>query len=82
MAAATPGRAGAPPPRLMITEMVLENFKSYAGAQRVGPFHKARRRRRPPAPARQLPTPRPLPVLPAGRVAALKPPVLPAGALQ
>lgn len=34
----------------MITEMVLENFKSYAGAQRVGPFHKARRRR-PAAPA-------------------------------
>lgn len=26
--------------RLIITEMVLENFKSYAGAQRVGPFHK------------------------------------------
>ncbi|KAJ9516738.1 hypothetical protein QJQ45_027143, partial [Haematococcus lacustris] len=28
--------------RLMIREMVLENFKSYAGVQRVGPFHKAR----------------------------------------
>eukprot|EP00887_Chlorella_sp_A99_P001225 scaffold14.g1225.t1 len=27
-------------PRLMIKEMVLENFKSYAGEQRVGPFHK------------------------------------------
>jgi len=26
--------------RLMITKMVLENFKSYAGAQTVGPFHK------------------------------------------
>eukprot|EP00884_Botryococcus_braunii_P019465 jgi/Botrbrau1/6201/Bobra.0344s0041.1 len=26
--------------RLIITEMVLENFKSYAGEQRVGPFHK------------------------------------------
>lgn len=26
--------------RLMIREMVLENFKSYAGAQHVGPFHK------------------------------------------
>lgn len=26
--------------RLIITEMLLENFKSYAGAQRVGPFHK------------------------------------------
>ena len=28
--------------RLMIREMILENFKSYAGEQRVGPFHKAR----------------------------------------
>lgn len=27
-------------PRLVIREMVLENFKSYAGTQRVGPFHK------------------------------------------
>ena len=27
-------------PMLVIREMVLENFKSYAGAQRVGPFHK------------------------------------------
>ena len=27
--------------RLVISEMVLENFKSYAGVQRVGPFHKA-----------------------------------------
>ncbi|KAG6545758.1 hypothetical protein Mapa_012719 [Marchantia paleacea] len=27
-------------PRLFITEMVMENFKSYAGEQRVGPFHK------------------------------------------
>lgn len=26
--------------RLMITHMVLENFKSYAGVQTVGPFHK------------------------------------------
>ena len=26
--------------RLVIKEMVLENFKSYAGEQRVGPFHK------------------------------------------
>ena len=26
--------------RLIITEMLLENFKSYAGIQRVGPFHK------------------------------------------
>lgn len=28
------------PTRLMITKMVLENFKSYAGIQEVGPFHK------------------------------------------
>ena len=26
--------------RLMITKMVLENFKSYAGSQEIGPFHK------------------------------------------
>ncbi|KAG2452715.1 hypothetical protein HYH02_002947 [Chlamydomonas schloesseri] len=31
----------APRQRLMIREMVLENFKSYAGEQRVGPFHKS-----------------------------------------
>ena len=33
---------GAPTPgtRLMITKMVLENFKSYAGSQEIGPFHK------------------------------------------
>jgi structural maintenance of chromosome 4 len=29
-----------PGSRLMIREMVLDNFKSYAGEQRVGPFHK------------------------------------------
>ncbi|KAJ0454757.1 putative structural maintenance of chromosomes protein [Helianthus annuus] len=27
-------------PRLFIKEMVMKNFKSYAGEQRVGPFHK------------------------------------------
>lgn len=27
-------------PRLVIKDMVLRNFKSYAGEQRVGPFHK------------------------------------------
>jgi structural maintenance of chromosome 4 len=32
-------------PRLIITEMILDNFKSYAGPQRVGPFHKVCRRR-------------------------------------
>jgi structural maintenance of chromosome 4 len=26
--------------RLMITKMILENFKSYAGVQEIGPFHK------------------------------------------
>jgi hypothetical protein len=28
--------------RLVITHMELENFKSYAGVQRIGPFHKVR----------------------------------------
>ncbi|KAM1400565.1 hypothetical protein ACFX2F_027826 [Malus domestica] len=28
-------------PRLFIREMVMRNFKSYAGEQRVGPFHKS-----------------------------------------
>ncbi|CAL9187640.1 unnamed protein product [Musa hybrid cultivar] len=28
-------------PRLVIKEMVLRNFKSYAGEQRIGPFHKS-----------------------------------------
>ncbi len=41
MAAAMDVDAAADPRRrLMIREMVLENFKSYAGAQHVGPFHK------------------------------------------
>ncbi|RVW82690.1 Structural maintenance of chromosomes protein 4 [Vitis vinifera] len=34
-----PGRSRAP--RLFIKEMVMRNFKSYAGEQRVGPFHKS-----------------------------------------
>lgn len=29
-----------PESRLMITKMVLENFKSYAGVKEIGPFHK------------------------------------------
>ena len=40
------GAADAPPtsapkarPRLVIKELVLENFKSYGGTQRIGPFH-------------------------------------------
>ncbi|KAJ2699198.1 Structural maintenance of chromosomes protein 4 [Coemansia sp. IMI 209128] len=28
-------------PRLIITQMVLENFKSYAGRQVIGPFHRS-----------------------------------------
>ena len=28
------------PPRLMITKIVCENFKSYAGTKVLGPFHK------------------------------------------
>ena len=31
---------GQPQSRLMISKMILENFKSYAGAQEIGPFHK------------------------------------------
>ena len=34
-------RSGAVP-RLFIKEMVMRNFKSYAGQQSVGPFHKVR----------------------------------------
>ena len=29
-----------PSSRLMITKMVLENFKSYGGVREIGPFHK------------------------------------------
>lgn len=33
--------AAAPPPaRLLITKMVMENFKSYGGLREIGPFHK------------------------------------------
>jgi structural maintenance of chromosome 4 len=32
--------AGQRPKRLIITKMVLENFKSYAGVQEIGPFEK------------------------------------------
>ena len=35
-------RRGSRGPRLVINEMVMRNFKSYAGEQRVGPFHKVR----------------------------------------
>lgn len=37
--ASSPGRPAKP--RLFIREMVLRNFKSYAGEQRIGPFHKS-----------------------------------------
>ncbi|KAJ9564038.1 hypothetical protein OSB04_000004 [Centaurea solstitialis] len=41
--ASTPGKnpASTTTPRLFIKEMVMKNFKSYAGEQRVGPFHKS-----------------------------------------
>lgn len=35
-------QVGSRGPRLVINEMVMRNFKSYAGEQRVGPFHKVR----------------------------------------
>ncbi|KAL8162614.1 hypothetical protein V2J09_014103 [Rumex salicifolius] len=35
------GSAQGATPRLFIREMVMKNFKSYAGEQRVGPFHKS-----------------------------------------
>ncbi|XP_021736361.1 structural maintenance of chromosomes protein 4-like isoform X2 [Chenopodium quinoa] len=34
-------QSGSRTPRLFIKEMVMRNFKSYAGEQRVGPFHKS-----------------------------------------
>lgn len=33
-------RKQAPVPRTIITQMVLHNFKSYAGTRVIGPFHK------------------------------------------
>ncbi|MED6132321.1 Structural maintenance of chromosomes protein 4 [Stylosanthes scabra] len=36
----SPAAAGSVRPRLLIKEMVMRNFKSYAGEQRVGPFYK------------------------------------------
>jgi structural maintenance of chromosome 4 len=35
-----PAAGSARPKRLIITKMVLENFKSYAGVQEIGPFEK------------------------------------------
>lgn len=37
-----PSPGGRGKPRLFIKKMVLENFKSYAGKQYIGPFHKVR----------------------------------------
>jgi hypothetical protein len=28
--------------RMIITRMIMQNFKSYAGRQEIGPFHKVR----------------------------------------
>ena len=39
MASAGAAASAAPAKRLIITRMVLENFKSYAGVQNIGPFH-------------------------------------------
>jgi structural maintenance of chromosome 4 len=36
-----PSNGGKSSTRLMITQMILENFKSYAGVQEIGPFHKS-----------------------------------------
>lgn len=41
-ALATPAPVAAPPkPRLVIHKLVLNDFKSYAGRQEIGPFHKS-----------------------------------------
>ena len=40
MADADATMGDAPASRLMITKMVLENFKSYGGVREIGPFHK------------------------------------------
>ncbi|EPQ25894.1 uncharacterized protein PFL1_06567 [Pseudozyma flocculosa PF-1] len=40
-AATTPPKPAGPLKRLIIHKMVLNNFKSYAGRQEIGPFHKS-----------------------------------------
>ena len=40
LAAPEPAAPAEPTPRLMIKSMILENFKSYAGPQEIGPFDK------------------------------------------
>jgi structural maintenance of chromosome 4 len=37
-----PSEPKGPSKRLMITHMVLENFKSYAGQIEIGPYHHVR----------------------------------------
>ena len=39
-AAPAPEEPSGPIPRLVIHKLVLVNFKSYAGRQEIGPFHK------------------------------------------
>ncbi|BFZ56271.1 Structural maintenance of chromosomes protein 4 [Savitreella phatthalungensis] len=39
--ASATGLEQAPKTRIVISKLVLENFKSYAGVQRIGPFHKS-----------------------------------------
>ena len=41
--APAPEESEGPKPRLVIHKMALVNFKSYAGRQVIGPFHKVRR---------------------------------------
>lgn len=38
----SPHAPARPAARLMISKMVLKNFKSYAGIREIGPFHKVR----------------------------------------
>ena len=40
LATASTERDDEPKPRLVISQIVVENFKSYAGRQTIGPFHK------------------------------------------
>ena len=40
--ASSSAAGGAPKPRLIIRQLVTENFKSYAGVQVIGPFHTVR----------------------------------------
>ena len=46
MSVADGSASTAPKTRLIITHMTLENFKSYAGIQQIGPFHKVSARGR------------------------------------